>query len=87
MCECEKPIPNRHNNGECEMCGEVLSERQMFEQFLGQAELIENLTSRIADLEAVLADIPSMIGLREAVRELQEQYAQPAMTFTHYIRG
>jgi len=59
----------------------------MFEQFLGQTELIENLISRIADLETVLDDIPSMVGLREAVRELQEQYAKPAMTFTHYIRG
>ena len=48
---------------------------------------ISKIKSRIADLETVLDDLPSMVGLREAVRELQEQYAKPALTFTHYIRG
>jgi hypothetical protein len=87
MCDCENPDPRQSDPTECAICGEPLSEKQMFEQFLGQAELVKNLTSRIADLEATLDDIPSMTGLREAVRELQEQYAKPAMTFTHYIRG
>lgn len=59
----------------------------MFDEYLGQSELLANLVSRIADLESTLDDLPSMTGLRQAVQELQEQYAKPAMTFTHYIGG
>lgn len=87
MCECENPNPVRSDPNTCFTCGESLSEKQMFDEYLGQSELLNNLISRIADLESVLDDLPSMTGLRQAVQELQEQYAKPAMTFTHYIRG
>jgi hypothetical protein len=59
----------------------------MFEQFLGQAELIKNLVSRIADLETVIDEIPNIGKVFGAVKELQEQYEAPANTFTHYIGG
>lgn len=64
-----------------------MSQTQMFEQFLGQAELIKNLVSRIADLETVIDEIPNIGKVFGAVKELQEQYEAPANTFTHYIGG
>ncbi len=50
-------------------------------------EQIKELTSRVADLETVIDEIPNMGALFGAVQELQEQYDAPASTFTHYIGG
>lgn len=48
---------------------------------------IEQLKSRVADLESILDDLPKMTALYQAVQEIQEQYEKPAMTFSHYLRG
>ena len=48
---------------------------------------IRLLKSRIADLEVVLDDLPKMTALYQAVKEIQEQYEKPGMTFSHYLAG
>lgn len=53
----------------------------------GLLKQIEELTSRVADLETVIDEIPNMGALFGAVQELQEQHEAPANTFTHYIGG
>lgn len=100
MCDCENPDPRQSDPNECFTCGEPLSEKQMFEQFLGQEdaewccdcfprllEQIKELKAVVADLETVVDEIPNMGALFGAVQELQEQYDAPANTFTHYIGG
>ncbi len=48
---------------------------------------IRLLKSRIADLEVILDDLPKMTALYQAVKEIQEQYEKPGMTFSHYLAG
>jgi superfamily I DNA/RNA helicase len=64
-----------------------LSEKQLFNELLGESEYVKNLESRIADLESILDELPKMTELFQAVQEIQDQYEKPAMTFSHYLRG
>ena len=52
-----------------------------------QGTEIRRLRSRIADLEVLLDDLPKMTALYQAVKEIQEQYEKPGMTFSHYLAG
>ena len=47
-------------------------------------EIIE-LRSRIADLEAIIDEIPHLGAVIAAVRELQDEHSAPASKFTHYL--
>lgn len=47
-------------------------------------EIIE-LRSRIADLEAIIDEIPNLGAVIAAVRELQEEHSAPAAKFAHYL--
>lgn len=48
---------------------------------------IKELTSRVADLEAIIDEIPSLGTIFNAVKEIQEMYDAPAATFIHYLGG
>jgi len=87
VCDCEQPDPRRSDPNECFLCGEPLSEKQLFNELLSESEYVKHLESRVADLEAILDDLPKMTALYQAVKEIQEQYEKPGMTFSHYLVG
>ena len=60
---------------------------QVVSMLKSQDAQIRLLKSRIADLEVILDDLPKMTALYQAVKEIQEQYEKPGMTFSHYLAG
>ncbi len=46
---------------------------------------IVQLRSRIADLEAIIDEIPNLGAVIAAVRELQDAHDAPAAKFAHYL--
>lgn len=46
---------------------------------------LQVLRSRIADLEAIIDEIPHLGAVIAAVRELQDEHDAPAAKFTHYL--
>ena len=50
-------------------------------------EHLDLLSTRIADLEHEVEEIPNLGKILAAVQELQEQHDAPASVFTHYISG
>lgn len=69
-----------------EVVNRVLSDYKPQAQRIAELEeQVKKLKSLVADLEAVIDDIPPMTNLWKAVRELQDETDAPAAHFVHYL--